>query len=148
MKYKNLLFLGLFLLSAITYLGVIVLIIYYFGWIPAIVLGLVTGFLTFKAKSIYENRSIHGNIIEKMEEREKEGVVIGGKKFYLNKEVKHADRLPGEKRKKNLGDLDQLGKVPVPSSLAKPKKTQPRASKQALKKGKPKKPGKKGEKKK
>ena len=94
----------------IIYLGVVITIVLFFGWFAAIFFGLITGFLAFKTKSIYDDAKMRKNIIEKMAKKEKEGVFIGGRKFNLNKEVRHGDKLPGslEDLKINLGDVDQL----------------------------------------
>jgi hypothetical protein len=114
MENKRLLLWALAVISMLVYLVTVITIILFFGWFPALFFGLITGFLAFKFKSIYEDRSMRTNIIDKMNSRKKEGVFIGGKKFNLNKGVLNADDMEGDdpKPKPNLGDLDQLGKDP------------------------------------
>lgn len=116
MEVKKYLLKALASISMLVYFITVIIIVLFFGWFPAIFFGLITGFLAFKIKSIYEEANMKKNIVEKMNKRKEEGVFIGGKKFNLNKGVLHADSIPGEDPlpKPNLGDLNQLGKVPKP----------------------------------
>lgn len=125
------------IISILVYLIIVVTIIYFFGWFPAIFFGLITGFLSFKAYYIYENLNASKNIIERMNKRKEEGVIIGGKKFNLNKGVLHGDEIPGEdpKPKSNLGDLNQLVKKKVTKGNPKlPKKPTKKKTKTKAKK--------------
>ena len=134
MEAKTILFQAIAIISSLVYLGVIFSIMFFFGWITAIIFGLLTGFFVYKMYSIYEKGTTEKDIVGKMERRKEEGVFIGGKKFNLNKGVIHGDEIPGEDSKPNLGDLDQLVPKPLPGTKKKVTKRKQNVTKKNTKK--------------